>query len=179
MKHDTPLLIVDAQNGFVNSNSRHVIPVIEGLAKRWLEKDQPVFMSRFTNPPGSQWETLIGWTRFRSSDDISIHPDLEATARRAVTYDKSSYTSTVGPLGKSLDEDKWTDIVICGIATESCVLATALALFEFTHRPIRPIVVQDACASHAGAEAHDAGLMIIGRFIGRAQIVSSAELNLN
>jgi nicotinamidase-related amidase len=64
-------------------------------------------------------------------------------------------------------------VVVCGIATDSCVLATAIDLFEYG---LRPIVVKDACGSHAGRKAHEAGLFIIERFIGSKQLVMSSDL---
>lgn len=38
-----------------------------------------------------------------------------------------------------------------------------------------PVVVSDSCASHAGVDVHNAGLMILGRFIGKDQLVTTAE----
>jgi nicotinamidase-related amidase len=70
--------------------------------------------------------------------------------------------------------NKITKVFICGIATESCVMKTAIDLFE---RNIRPIVIQDACCSHAGEAAHNAGLLIIERNIGKAQITDSSLLD--
>ena len=63
--------------------------------------------------------------------------------------------------------------MICGIATESCVCKTAADAFE---RNLTPWVVTDACASHAGQEAHDAGLLVTGRFVGHKQLITTAEL---
>jgi nicotinamidase-related amidase len=67
----------------------------------------------------------------------------------------------------------WSQMVVCGIATESCVMKTACDAFELGYTPW---VVTDASASHAGPEKHDAGLLVIKRFIGRGQLVSAAEV---
>jgi nicotinamidase-related amidase len=53
------------------------------------------------------------------------------------------------------------------------VLKTAVDAFE---RDLTPWIVQDACASHAGPEPHNAGLLVARRFIGRSQIISAAGL---
>ena len=37
------------------------------------------------------------------------------------------------------------------------------------------LVVTDACASHAGSEIHEAGLLLLGRFIGAGQLKSVAD----
>jgi len=60
----------------------------------------------------------------------------------------------------------------CGIATDGCVLKTAVDLFE---AGIRPVVLTDAVSSHAGDEVHQAGLLLISRFIGGEQLVTSEE----
>ena len=67
----------------------------------------------------------------------------------------------------------WTDLYITGMDTESCVLATALHAFELG---FTPWVVKDACASHAGEPVHEAGILVMGRFLGRGQLVTTADL---
>jgi nicotinamidase-related amidase len=170
-----PLLIVDIQNGFVNDKSRHIVRVVRALASRWLECGAPVYMSQFTNEANSQWDRLLDWHRLTSESEIAIFPGLADISEHAKTYRKQSYSCVVGPFLEDLEREPWTEVVVCGIATDGCVLATVIDLFEYAGRAIRPIVVQDACASHAGAEVHDAGLLLIGRFIGRDQIVLSKE----
>ena len=51
-----------------------------------------------------------------------------------------------------------------GLKRDKC---SAVDAFE---SDIEPIVVHDACASHAGQAAHDAGLFVLSRFIGKNQI---------
>lgn len=67
----------------------------------------------------------------------------------------------------------WTDIYVCGIAAEGCVLKTAVDAFELG---LTPWVIEDASASHAGAVAHDAGVLVIKRFIGKGQILQVADI---
>ena len=171
-----PLLIIDVQAGFVNENSRHVVPVIRALADEWLDDRAPIYMSQFTNKPGSQWERLLGWKRLQGEDEIRFCSELELVSKRAVTYRKESYSCMVGRFLRDLRKHRWTDVVLCGIATDGCVLATAVDLFEYAGWNIRPIVVRDACASHAGENVNDAGLLLIERFIGREQVIPSAAL---
>ncbi len=62
----------------------------------------------------------------------------------------------------------WTDLAFCGIATESCVLKSAADAFEHGYAPW---IVTDACASDAGPDVHDAGLLVARRLIGTGQLV--------
>jgi len=52
-------------------------------------------------------------------------------------------------------------------------LKSAVDAFE---RDIEPVVITDACASHAGGAVHEAGLLLLGRFIGKDQLRLAAEL---
>ncbi|WP_254403348.1 isochorismatase family protein [Streptomyces anulatus] len=67
----------------------------------------------------------------------------------------------------------WTDLVFCGIATESCVLKSAADAFEHGHAPW---IVTDACASDAGTDVHDAGLVVARRLIGTGQLVTTEHV---
>ena len=172
----TPLLIVDVQNGFVNEKSKHVLPLIRKLAAAWMSEGGPIFMSQFTNEPHSQWERLIGWRRLRDEREIAIHADLAPVADYAVTFRKRTYTCLTGPFKAAVDTSDWSEVALCGIATDGCVLATAVDLFQNPERPLRPIVISDACASHAGERVHEAGLLLLERFIGRDQLLDSNDV---
>ncbi|MGW4855317.1 isochorismatase family protein [Streptomyces sp. NPDC004288] len=67
----------------------------------------------------------------------------------------------------------WTDLVFCGIATESCVLKSAADAFEHDYAPW---IVTDACASDAGPDVHCAGLVVARRLIGTGQLVTSDHM---
>jgi nicotinamidase-related amidase len=171
--NEAPLLIVDVQQGFVNERSRHIIPRVAGLAITWLKHGSPVYMSQFVNSPDSPWERWIHWSSLQSDDEIAIYPPLDTLADQATVYQKQTYSSIVGPFAEGLAESQWPEVIVCGIATDSCVLATALDLFD---HGVRPLVVSDACASHAGKAVHDAGLLVISRNIGIDQVLKSEEL---
>jgi hypothetical protein len=51
-------------------------------------------------------------------------------------------------------------------------MKTAVDAFE---RNLTPVVISDACGSHAGVDVHNAGLLILERFIGKDQIVTTVE----
>ena len=59
---------------------------------------------------------------------------------------------------------------LCSIGTDGCVLKTAVDLFE---AGIRPLVLADFCASHGGPACHEAGLLLLRRFIGARQVVEA------
>jgi nicotinamidase-related amidase len=165
------LLVVDMQNGFLGQKSQHVIPNVVRLVEELKKRAIPVVFTRFHNEPGSQYERLIGWTRLRSSPEVDITSELTPFAD--VVIDKSVYTSFVPEFARLVSENNWSTIIICGVATDGCVLKTATDAFE---QGLTPIVVEDACASHAGEEVHRAGLLLTSRFIGKGQIVNTSAL---
>lgn len=169
------LVVVDVQNGFVTDGSRHVIPVIARLVERWQAAGGDIVFTRYINYPGSPFERLIKWTELRESPQIDIVPELAAYAEKATAViDKTMYSLFTDAEGRQLVADHgWTDIYVCGIATESCVLKTAVDAFELD---LTPWLIEDASASHKGDSVHRAGVFVTQRFIGEGQIVTVADI---
>ena len=161
------LVVVDVQNGFVSAHSRHVVPAIARLVADWTG---PVVFTRYHNYPGSPFERLHGWTAMGAPPETDIVPALAAAAATADVVDKRIY-SLFTDEGRHLVADRgWTDLVFCGIATESCVLKSAADAFELGYTPW---LVTDACASDFSPDAHAAGLLCAQQFIGPGQLVTS------
>ncbi|MGH3693590.1 MAG: isochorismatase family protein [Pseudonocardiaceae bacterium] len=87
--------------------------------------------------------------------------------------DKYIYTLFTPEGTRLVNERGWADLYVCGIDTDVCVLKTAVDAFEHN---FTPWILKDACASHAGSQAHTAGLLVAGRFIGTNQIIHTANL---
>lgn len=171
MTHAPTLVVVDVQNGFVTGRTQHVLPVIQRLIHHWRERDWPVVFSRFSNPEGSGYEKWIHWTQLRDATQVALHPDVADTAE--VVLDKTTYTVFTDEGETILDLHTGDTLVICGIATDSCVLKTAVDAFE---RDIEPVVAIDACATHGGQSAQEAGELVLGRFIGRGQMMTTDDV---
>ena len=165
------LLVVDMQNGFLGSKSQHVLPMVLRLAEEFKKRGLPIVFTRFHNDPGSQYERLIGWTRLRTSPETDLAAGLDGYASAIV--DKRIYSALTPEFVSMMDDHQWRTVVICGVATDGCVLKTAVDVFE---RGLVPLVVSDACASHAGEEVHKAGLLLLSRFIGKDQLISTEML---
>ena len=169
----TALVVVDVQNGFVTENSRHVVPVIADLVDRWTAAGRPVVFTRYRNHPDSLFHSLMEWRKLTDAPDTDIVDELQDAVSRAIVIDKKGY-SLFNEQGRALVEEKgWTDLVFCGIDTESCVLKSAVDAFE---AGIRPWVLTDASASHSDQTGQEAGLLVGRRFVGSAQFITVAEL---
>ena len=169
----TGLVVVDVQNGFVRTRSRHVVPAIVDLVARWQAAGGQTIYTRYLNYADSPFERIIGWKRMRDAPETELIEELQPYLEGQDVIDKTIYSLFTEDGSRLVDQHGWTDLVICGIATESCVCKTAVDAFE---RDITPWVVTDASASHAGQEAHDAGLLVTGRFIGHNQLVTSKQI---
>lgn len=170
------LIVVDMQNGFINAKSEHVVQPIAALIEQWNASGRRVLATRFHNPEGSQWERLIHWKRLRTSPEIDLAPSIAAALSRSesnVVIDKLSYTSLTDDALKYMNLEAGDTVYLCGIATDGCVLKTAVDLFE---RGQVPVVLKELVASHAGQAVHEAGLLLLGRYIGSDQILSVADL---
>jgi nicotinamidase-related amidase len=155
------LIIIDVQRGFINPATAHVPARVDALQDRY----GTVIVTRFVNPEGSAHRRLIGWHRFAPG---SADTALAFTPRRdARIAEKHGYSCLTAEVRAVLDAGGAGEVHLCGIATDNCVLASAIALFEGGYTPV---VLADACSSHAGAEYHDWGLRILRRLIGAAQV---------
>lgn len=169
------LVVVDVQNGFIREESRHVVPVIVDLVKRWQAAGGDVVFTRYLNYEGSPFERLIKWKELRTSPQIDIVPELAPLAAKATAIvDKTMYSLFADEKGHALVSERgWKDIYVCGIATESCVLKTAVDAFELD---LTPWLIEDASASHAGRDVHEAGVLVTQRFIGEGQIITTNDI---
>ncbi len=167
----TLLVVVDLQNGFVNDGSQHVVKPVVRFIEDWKARGGHVLATRFINDPGSQWERLIHWSRLRTEPETSLVDEIDTSGCRVV--EKRTYTSLTPKVLDVIADGGYETLLLIGIATDGCVLKTAVDAFE---QGLTPIVLSDLCASHAGNQVHEAGLLLIGRFIGKDQIISSKEL---
>jgi nicotinamidase-related amidase len=164
------LLAIDMQNGFLGEKSLHVVSKVVTLAAECQRRSIPLVFTRFHNREGSPYESLIGWRRLRCEEETDITEELSSFSAQII--DKDFYSAFTNDFERLQEENGWKTLVLCGVATESCVLKTAVDAFE---RNLTPVVISDACASHAGVDVHNAGLMILERFIGKDQIVTTVE----
>lgn len=165
------LLVVDMQNGFINDRTNHIIPNVLQLISACKKKGIPIAFTRFINRKNSGYVKWINWYRFMAPPEINLVDELAQYSDNV--FDKYGYTSFIPEFEEFLALKYTKRIYMCGVATDGCVLKSAVDSFE---RDIEPVVIEDACASHAGKEVSDAGLLLISRFIGKNQIRNTSEV---
>lgn len=168
------LIVVDVQNGFVSDVSRPVVPIIRSLVSRWQRNGGQTVFTRYLNYPGSQFERLIKWSKLQESPETDIVAELAPLAAAATAIvDKNIYSFFTAEGEALVKEHGWTELYVCGIDTESCVLKTAVDAFE---RGLTPWVLADASASHSSVRSHEAGLLVTSKFIGQGQIINTTDV---
>lgn len=168
------LVVIDMQNGFVNRHSKHAVPAVADLVTRWTATGRPVLFTRYLNYPDSPYEKYFQWNRLQGPPETDIVPELADHAADAhAVLDKTGYTLFTPEATRLISQAGWTDLVFCGVATESCVLKSAADAFEHGYAPW---IVTDACASDAGPDVHNAGLTVVRRLISPGQLVTTSQV---
>ncbi|MFI1257520.1 isochorismatase family cysteine hydrolase [Streptomyces netropsis] len=168
------LVVIDMQDGFVNHHSCHAVPAVADLVAQWSAAGRPVIFTRYFNYPDSPYERFFQWHRLQEPPETDIVTELtEAAARAHAVVDKTGYTLFTPKATDLISQAGWTSLVFCGIATESCVLKSAADAFEHGYAPW---IVTDSCASDAGPDIHDAGLLVARRLIGTGQLVTTEDV---
>ena len=83
--------------------------------------EDPRHIYALVNVEGSSFERLIGWTRLRSGPEVELVPELAHAAQHVI--EKHQYGAFT-PEFVGLLKERWMGLLLCGIATESCVLKT-------------------------------------------------------
>ncbi|MFI9644469.1 cysteine hydrolase [Micromonospora sp. NPDC051925] len=163
------LVVTDMQNGFVREQSAHVVPIIVELVRCWQKAGGDTLFTRYLNYPGSPFERFFGWSKLQSAPEMEIVEELAPYLDKGIVLDKRICSPFTQDGEEIFTRFGWADVYFCGIATESCVLKGAVDAFE---RNLTSWLIEDASASHAGPQAHEAGLLVARRFIGPGQVIS-------
>jgi nicotinamidase-related amidase len=169
------LIIIDAQVGFVNSTCAPTITVMADLLSRWQAAGGVTVLTQFVNHSTSPYVRLLGWRELMAdTSGVDLVPEVASLAGSAsLIVRKSGYSALTPPVLALIRRTGRTNLWISGLDTDSCVLATAVGAFD---ADLTPWLLTDACASHAGPAAHAAGLLVAGRNIGAAQLVTTADV---
>jgi nicotinamidase/pyrazinamidase len=173
------LIIVDVQNDFCPGGALavpqgdEVIPTINRLLRQsWLSVAtmdwHPAEHSSF-EPHGGPWPRHC----VQGTTGAELHPDLDAesiqlTITKASHRDKDAYSGFDGTeLASILRERGITRVVVCGIATDYCVKATAHDALEegfevvVLEDAIRGVEVNPGDSQRALEELRQAGARVV------------------
>jgi nicotinamidase-related amidase len=169
------LVVVDAQSVFADPGSPWAVPrfdatvaPIERLAERFAGR---VRFTRFVVPesPAGSWVPYYRRWSFAAEPGSSPLFDLAAPWRGRATLDRPTFSKWDGELAGELEDGD--ELVLCGVATDCCVLATAVAAVD-AGAQVR--VVADACAG-ADDAAHERALALLAAFAPQLTVTAVAD----
>lgn len=158
----TILLIVDLQHGFIKPCTKSVINVVK-RAINDLQYDVCIY-SRFYNTEETSFSRFLNWERFQSTEEQEIVLPVD---KKDIIVSKDTYSAVTKELKSIIEEGEYKRAYVCGIDTDSCVLATAFELFD---NGIEPLIIIDGCASTGGNEYHQAAELIMKRSFGKNNV---------
>lgn len=156
------LLVIDLQNAFINQNTEKVPSKIEETIASNQYDD--VAFTRFVNYEDSLYIKKLNWRGCLSEEDKTI----VINTKDYQVFDKSIYSSVTKELIEYIHKNQITEIYLCGINTDCCVLKTALDLFELGYNVY---VLENLCGSTYGMERHNQAIDILKRNIGENYVI--------
>ena len=156
------LLVIDLQKSFINENTKYLIDRINSLVNSSMY-DYVIF-TKFINKIDSIWVKKLNYIGCLSDKDREIVLDT----KDKMILEKDVYTAYSKKLVDYIKSNNIDVIYLCGIDTECCVLKTAFDLFENGY-DVK--VLKDYSGSTHGMESNNYILDVIGRSIGRDNVI--------
>ena len=156
------LLVIDLQKSFINENTKYLIDRINNLVNSSMY-DYVIF-TKFINKIDSIWVKKLNYIGCLSDKDREIVLDT----KDKMILEKDVYTAYSKKLVDYIKSNNIDVIYFCGIDTECCVLKTAFDLFENGY-DVK--VLKDYSGSTHGMESNNYILDVIGRSIGRDNVI--------
>lgn len=157
------LFVIDVQNGSVSDKTKMVLPRIEQLMNDFNEGF--IIATQFINTENSGFTDIMHWGRLKKTPEIDLIPFVKEKATYVIQ--KSTYSACIDEVMQLLLKNNVTEAHIAGIDTDCCVLTTTISLFEHN---IRPVVLEQYCASNGGDLSHQAAITVLERTVGLKQI---------
>lgn len=155
------LIVIDVQNCFVTSSSRRVVPKIVRHVQRERTKFGLVVFTRFVNTKRSSVYRFLGWKKCLTVPENSFVSEIAEMLRYGAEIQKQTYSAFKSrKLKQFLQKEKIQKVVLCGMDTDCCVLATALDAFDLGYRVH---ILRNLTASSGGKKYHHFALPILWR----------------
>lgn len=155
------LVVIDVQNFFVNEKTKDLPRKIANFIKK--SKFDFVLFTQFVNKEDSNFFKLLNFKKSTGSPDTDISTDLLEFIHKDNLFEKSTYSIFKSPkLVEFLKKNNITKLFLCGIDSDSCVLASAFDAFDLGYK-IK--ILKNLVKSHTDKVFDDAALKIIHKSI--------------
>jgi nicotinamidase-related amidase len=157
----TTLVVIDVQNYFVNDKTNELPAKIADFIEN--NKFDYILFTQFVNNENSNFVKLLNWRKCFSSPDIDIHPTLTKFITPENTFRKTAYSIfKAAGFTDFLKKHDISKLFLCGIDTDSCVLASSFDAFDLGYEVK---VIKNLCQSYSGSEYDNAAGKIIDKSI--------------
>ncbi len=170
------LVVVDMQVAFGDPASDWATPdyaraerVVAGLAERFEGRVVRTRFVRDPAEPGAWADYYDQWPSFRVAQDDPVWDLTSPVAEGSPVVTRPTF-SKWGPELEAVVGD--APLVVCGVATECCVLGTVLGAADAGRQVT---VVSDACAG-ATEELHGQALVLLEQLAPLVRIVTSDQV---
>lgn len=125
------LVVIDVQNHFAVEKAADLPEKI----RRHIENTpyDHVIFTKFLNLPGSNFHKILGYKKVTGPPATDLHPTLRPLAKNI--FEKTTYSAFKDPkFVDFLRQNAITEIYLCGINIDGCVLATAYEAFDLGYK---------------------------------------------
>ena len=164
------LIMVDVQRQFILPQTEAILPGILSILDRF-ETIVATRLQALENGPIHRFKQWLPapW------DSPGSQLALDLSARdpdKTRVFDKSFFSAFTPEVREWLAPLGLTEIHLCGMDSDMCVMRTATDIMECGYRPV---LLWDLCASTGGASRHEHTLIQYKRLIGKNQVLRYAS----
>ena len=144
--------------------TKPVIKKIEKYLKKKLQIYSSVYFTIFKNDSNSPLWNISEWKDCTESPDTDICEELEQFINKNnLVYKNILSAGKIPQIIEEIKKKNIQEIHLCGFDTDSCVLATAYALFDLG---IKPVVIENLTWSTSKEKLHQPAIKMLQRNIG-------------
>ena len=155
------ILVVDMQECFVSDKTKYLIKRINDyLAGNSFDN---ILFTKFVNDVDSPFSKILNWDNAMNQFEQEIIVDIPQNSN---ILTKNTYGLSLENI-EFLKELNISEIEVCGIDVDACVLATAFDLFD---NNIKPIILSNLCDTSSDKMTKDEILNIMLRQFGNENI---------
>ena len=169
-KSPSCLIAVDMQVQFKTPDTRHIFPGIQNLVGRF----DYLIASRIKPVAGSPIHRFKRWQPAEwNAPESELAIDLsDRDPAKTLVLTKVFFSAFTEVARNWITGSDVSEIHICGMDTDMCVMRTATDVMEHDYRPV---LLLDLCASTGGEPCHANALIQFKRLIGKDQILSGSS----
>lgn len=125
------LIIIDVQKGFINDFTKEVPQKIKNHLVANQNQYNFVVFTKFINKPNSKFIQYLNWKGCMKPEEIEIVDELKEFINKENLFEKETYSAFKSKkLMSFIRSNKITQIFLCGLNTDACVIASAFDGFD-------------------------------------------------